>query len=219
MVRIYWLAVALGAGLALGLLIGGASESPEPSHADAPARVAQAPPATRPSGRLPDSRVAPAVPPAPSATPGAPASPQVALTFESIGEEVENGRPVLRRETAETLHAEFLREDRDDSWAYIREAELESEMFEEINSGRFRKERIECRASFCEIHLTAKGEEQAAALKKWYEKRNELLREPRPNSPLQMRLSSYTNQSEQGVAEVRFTYQKPAQFMAAPGGN
>ena len=143
----------------------------------------------------------------------------MALEFEAIGESVVNGNPVLRRESMETLHAEFLREDRDDSWAYIREAELESEMFDEINTGRFRKERIECRATLCEVHLTAQGDGQAAALKKWYEKRDELLRVPRPNSPLHVRMSSYTNQSEQGLAEVKFTYQKPTQFMAAPAEN
>lgn len=221
MVKIYWLAVALAIGLALGLLFGGASEAPEPPHAAAPAPVAQVP-ATRPSGRTPDSPAAPALPPAPSApsaTPTAPASPEVSLGFEAVGEEVVDGNRVLRVETTETLHAEFLRENRDDSWAYIREAELESEMLEEISTGRFSKERIECRATLCEMHLTAEGAEQTAALKKWFEERNELLREPRPNSPLQMRMSSNTNQSEQGLAEVKFTYQKPMQFMAAPARN
>ena len=218
MVKIYWLAVALGVGLALGLLLGGASESPEPLLADPPAPVAQAP-SIRPSGRAPDSPATLAMPPAPSATPAAPPSAEVALEFEVIGEDVVNDHPVLRRESTQTLHAEFLREDRDDSWAYIREAELESEMLQEISSGRFRKERIECRATLCEMHLTAKGDEQTAALKKWFEDRNELLREPRPNSQLQVRMSSYTNQSEQGLAEVKFTYQKPAQFMAAPARN
>jgi hypothetical protein len=222
MVRIYWLAVALVVGLALGLLFGGASESPEPSQADAPVPLAQTP-STRPSGRASDPPAAQAVPPAPSATPAAPASPEVALAFEAVGEELVNGKRVSRVETTETLHADFLREDRDDSWAYMREAELESDMLEEISTGRFRKERIECRATLCEIHLTAKGDEQTAALKKWFEDRNELLRDPRPNSHLQpqmqMRMSSYTNQNEQGLAEVKFTYQKLVQFMAAPARN
>jgi hypothetical protein len=219
MVKAYWLAVALVTGIALGMALGmffggGASDPSGSAPADSSARLSKNP-------TPPQAAQAPSVHEAPAASSGPPASPPaVALEFETVGEARDaNGRPVVVRDSGASAHDDFLREERDDSWAYLREAELESWMFEDINAGRFSKQRIECRATLCEVQLTAIGAKQTQALKKWYDVLSDQMHTPRPEAPMQVRMASFTPQNENGVAEVKFTWQKREEFMRPPPRN
>jgi hypothetical protein len=215
MVKAYWLAVALAAGIALGMALerifdGGASDPPVSGQAGPPARVAKNS-TPSPVAQAPTMREVPAAMSGP---------PAVALEFETVGDTREaDGRPVVVRDSGAFAHDDFLREERDDSWAYLREAELESGVFEEINAGRFSKERIECRATLCEVQLTASGAEQTRALKKWYNELSDQMHEPRPEAPMQVRSASFTPQNEKGFAEVKLTWQKREEFMRPPPRN
>ena len=46
------------------------------------------------------------------------------------------------------------------------EAEIQNAMVNEVSTGAFRSEHVECRATMCELRLSGKGE-QAAAIKHW----------------------------------------------------
>ena len=65
-------------------------------------------------------------------------------------------------------HRELERETRDDGWSYPMEAEIQNSMVNEVSTGAFRAEHVECRATLCEVRLSGKGEE-GEALKRWSE--------------------------------------------------
>jgi hypothetical protein len=65
-------------------------------------------------------------------------------------------------------HRALERETRDDGWSYSMEAEIQNAMVNEVATGEFRAEHIECRATLCEVRLSGKGD-QAAAVKRWTE--------------------------------------------------
>lgn len=64
-------------------------------------------------------------------------------------------------------HAALERETRDDSWAYQAEADLQNSMLADTSMGNFKLDHLECRATQCEARLSANGEQQSAALRKW----------------------------------------------------
>ena len=64
-------------------------------------------------------------------------------------------------------HAALERETRDDSWSYQMEAELQNSMVADTSMGNFKLEHLECRSTMCEMQLSANGEQQTAALRKW----------------------------------------------------
>lgn len=64
-------------------------------------------------------------------------------------------------------HRALEREPRDDSWAYPMEAEIENSLIPDTSMGNFRREHVECRATKCEIRLSAQGSSQVEALRQW----------------------------------------------------
>jgi hypothetical protein len=146
--------------------------------------------------------------PAPSGPAGPPPPDTVALV---TGDYV-NAPPGKQLEYVDPLHEEFLHEERDDSWAYLREAELENSMVMELSEGRFRKDRIECRASICEVELSATGD-QVAKLSEWMEQKNKQ-RSFSLDEPLMMRGSSFRGDDNTGSA--RILYMKPERAMPPP---
>ena len=65
-------------------------------------------------------------------------------------------------------HRALERETRNDGWAYTMEAELQNAMINEVSTGAFRADHVECRATLCEVRLSGKGD-QGAAIKRWSE--------------------------------------------------
>jgi len=65
-------------------------------------------------------------------------------------------------------HRALEREPRNDGWAYMMEAEIQNAMVNEVSTGGFRADHVECRTTLCEVRLSGKGE-QAAAIKRWSE--------------------------------------------------
>jgi len=65
-------------------------------------------------------------------------------------------------------HRALERETRDDGWAYSMEGEIQNAMVNEVSTGEFRADHVECRATLCEVRLSGKGN-QAAAIKRWSE--------------------------------------------------
>jgi len=65
-------------------------------------------------------------------------------------------------------HRALERETRNDGWAYAMEAEIQNAMVNEVSTGAFRVEHVECRATMCEVRLSGKAD-QAAAIKHWNE--------------------------------------------------
>ncbi len=95
----------------------------------------------------------------------------------SSGQSIDPG-PVFAKQFAEAekagfrnplaeQHAALERETRDDSWAYQVEAELQNSTVPDTSMGNFKLEHLECRATLCEMQLSARGEQQSAALRRW----------------------------------------------------
>ena len=63
-------------------------------------------------------------------------------------------------------HRALEREARDDGWAYSMEAEIQNSMVNEVSTGAFRAEHVECRTTMCELRLSGNGD-QGAAIKRW----------------------------------------------------
>jgi hypothetical protein len=66
-------------------------------------------------------------------------------------------------------HRALEREARDEGWAYTMEAELQGAMINEVATGAFKLEHVECRSSMCEVRLSGTTAQQAEALKLWNE--------------------------------------------------
>jgi hypothetical protein len=63
-------------------------------------------------------------------------------------------------------HRALEREARDDSWSYPLEADITNSLLADTSVGNFKLEHVECRATMCEIRLSARGA-QAEALTRW----------------------------------------------------
>lgn len=215
-----WIAVTLAVGIALGLIIARVGLRPSAAAAvttqvpsiKAPApRAAAGAPVVVPVPVPASARRASgsgAVAPLPQASAISPPADGAAFMAD-----IENAPAPVYRDSMVEMHERFEREPRDDSWAYLREAEIESALVMETSMGNFRKQRIECRATICELELSANGE-QVAALKKWYERVSALPPDAQPYSHLQFRMATYS--TEDDGAAVKFVYVAP-QAGPAPG--
>ena len=216
MVRHYWLVITFGAGLAVGVFIA----SLHPGSAGTVVVSKDAEPDTRPAPLAAELGVREAggrktVPPEADASqvaasearnskPGAPAAAHVPIEttlasgpieIRSDGAYVGGQRvnaEVTFRDSYGEMHEQFEAEARNDSWAYLREAEIENAMVVEISSGKFRKESIECRSTICEVHLTGRGELQSAALQGWYD----AMQEQPPGEGMWMSMGSYSREDD-----------------------
>ena len=63
-------------------------------------------------------------------------------------------------------HRALEREPRDDGWAYTMEAELQNSMINEVSTGGFTVEGVDCRSTLCEVRLSGTAA-QSAAVKRW----------------------------------------------------
>ncbi len=226
MVKRYWLVIVLAAGIVVGvalhaLLFGGNVESDEWLARGAERAKAAEAGAPAPAPAKPNPAPAPARSGDRTADPSADSpAPQVALDIVPgdanagfVQGDIINAPPSRNVENMETMHADFVREERDDSWAYLREAELENSVVMETSVGNFSRERVECRATLCEMDLSASGE-QIDKLKKWYDDLNAQRPGISLQAPLMMRMSSFSSDNNQ--AAVKFVYVRPQRVLPPP---
>ncbi len=226
MVKAYWIVVALLAGGALGFF-GGRSARNEPAVVPALKLHEKTGPVTPPS---PEARVVHEDSTMTARRAGESNHP-VAVTFTAEGAPPEatrcpgciyvqgddpNAPPVLLRDSGTVEHEAFMHEARDDSWAYLRESEIENSMLADISAGKFNKDRIECHSTICEVELSATGE-QVETLKKWFDDKMSARRLEDNTGPLTLGGTSY--QVEGNKASGKITYRKSQQFPAAPKRN
>ncbi len=185
-----WLVLAFASGVAVGVLVTRVSmdspatsslvtvEGPVPS-AEPPAAPATnskvaAIPAARPASTSTGSA-------APASTPPAPITSAVidqasAVVDDATVQRIDAGpvfnemierpsQPGFENQIGEA-HRALERETRDDGWAYSMEGEIQNAMVNEVSTGEFRADHVECRATLCEVRLSGKGN-QAAAIKRW----------------------------------------------------
>ena len=189
MVKPVWIAVAFAAGIAVGVLVTrtGTPESvpvatndvaptlpavPEASTAPA---VPQHDASTAPVSSASAATAAPRESSAPTLPSTAPAS-EGAAEYTGYSAPIDVG-PAFRKEVAAQpvpgvsnalaeAHRALEREMRDDSWSYPMEAEIQNSLVADASAGNFTIEHVECRATACEVRLSAKGA-QADAMSQW----------------------------------------------------
>jgi hypothetical protein len=192
MVRPYLLAAAFVAGIAVGVVI--TRMTADAPRAEAPASTVPTAQVARQSdtapsvpgdwSATPSTATAAASTRAEAASPAKPApvaaAPVEAATTDSgtVVQPIDAGdvfnkmiaqpsQPGFENSLGEA-HRALERETRDEGWAYTMESEIQNAMVNEVSTGAFRSEHLECRATMCELRLSGKGE-QAAAIKRWRE--------------------------------------------------
>lgn len=70
-------------------------------------------------------------------------------------------------DTIADAHRALEREIRDDAWSYQSEADIQSMLIPETGAGNFESHYVECRATLCEVRLSAQNEMQAESLRVW----------------------------------------------------
>lgn len=224
MVKPGWLVAALVVGLVIGFFAGRGTGTPASAEIAAmPGGTAQvaagpAPPAGNPTraaaaapiplpppvgGKPPASHLQPGAGTAVAATVGDVQAIDVGPVFSK--QFADSAAEGYRDAVAEAHHA-LEREARDDSWAYPMEADIENSLVADTSMGNFKKEHVECRASMCEVRLTAHGAEQAAALQRW----NDGLRAQPWITRLSASSSSVVNNDNHVDALLIFTRPPPA---------
>jgi hypothetical protein len=183
-----WLVFAFAGGVAVGVLVTRVSmESPATSATvavEGPAPSAE-PPVGPPAAPATNGMVAetPSVPPDSASVPQA----QVASTAIDQGMTAVDDASIQRIDAGPVFneviarpsqpgfenqigdaHRALERETRNDGWAYAMEGEIQNAMVNEVSTGEFRVDHVECRATLCEVRLSGKGN-QAAAIKRWSE--------------------------------------------------
>jgi hypothetical protein len=124
-----------------------------------------------------------------------PAAVSEALSFEfgpdlaaSIAEqESEEG-------SAGKLHVALEAEARDDTWAYAAETRLQNSLVNEVGSGKFTLNHMECRATLCEVHLSG-SDTQSRAMQDWT---NEISKQ---NWSTEMAMTAQSSVTNQGKTE------------------
>jgi hypothetical protein len=187
MVKPVWIAVAFAAGIAVGVLVTrtGAPESvPMATNDVAPVRLAA--PSAPTAAAAHDTSAAPVSSASAAKTAqresSAPTQPSTAPASEEAAEYTGYSAPIdvgpaFRKEVAAQpvpgvsnalgeAHRALEREMRDDSWSYPMEAEIQNSLVADASAGNFTVEHVECRATACEIRLSAKGA-QADAMSRW----------------------------------------------------
>ena len=197
MVRVAWVGVAFACGIALGVvgarMAGGprtVAAIPAPaSKASTATTVAPAQPAIPPaarSGGVPQvagARPATAnnliLPPmtgtAAVTSPGpvdgpAPHPVDVGAAFHQLVDRP--SYPGFPNEFGDA-HRTLERETRDDSWSYAVEAEIQNSLTAELSAGNIKVEFLECRATVCEVRLSA-TDGHSDALNAWSESQNSM---------------------------------------------
>jgi hypothetical protein len=182
-----WLLAAFALGIALGISIerfrdsshevprvAAAANSASSSLPAAPVVYPAATPVPAPQRAR--QAEAPGATPAPTALADAAAA-QDAAEYTGYVLPIDVG-PAFRKEVAAQsvpgnenhmgdAHRALEREMRDDSWSYPLEADIQNSLVADTSMGNFKVEHLECRATLCEIRLSAQGGEQTAALSKW----------------------------------------------------
>jgi hypothetical protein len=210
-VKAYWLPVGFGAGIALGIFIARPGGDPPVQAVDPPAATRVASQISAPV-QVPATALSP--PPAriPATLPPVASEAEVAET-PAERQPIDPG-PVFTKQFAEAekagfknamaeQHAVLEREARDDSWAYPMEAEIQNSMLADVSAGNFKMDHLECRASMCEVQLSAQGEQQQAALRKW----NDGLHTTPVSSQLLMTSGSFI--SDDVATNALIIFQKP----------
>jgi hypothetical protein len=186
MVKPVWIAVAFAAGIAVGVLVTrtGAPDSVPVATTD----VAPISPTTpqAPTAAPHDALTAPVSSASVATTApresSAPNPPSTAPAIEGAAEDTGYSAPIdvgpaFRKEVAAQpvpgvsnalgeAHRALEREMRDDSWSYPMEAEIQNSLVADASAGNFTIEHVECRATACEVRLSAKGA-QADAMTRW----------------------------------------------------
>jgi hypothetical protein len=187
MVKPVWIAVAFVAGIAVGVLVTrtGTPESVPVATNDVAPLLPAAPQAPTAAGQhdaspAPVSSVSAATTaPRESSAPTLPSTTPVsedAVEYTGYSAPIDVG-PAFRKEVAAQpvpgvsnalgeAHRALEREMRDDSWSYPMEAEIQNSLVADASAGNFTVEHVECRATACEIRLSAKGA-QADAMSRW----------------------------------------------------
>jgi len=208
-VKAIWLPMAFVVGIALGWFLahrdsGAPALQPEMVDAAAnspPARVSDSTPVAAPPATPPARHPQTAAPTTGLETANSPtAAPEPAAQDASEPSQPIDVGPVFRKQFEENTkqgyrdvmaesHRALEREVRDDSWAYPMEADIENSLVVDTSMGNFRREHLECRATMCELRLSARGEAQSAALQKW----NDGLRQQPWSGKVSMSSSSTSN--------------------------
>jgi hypothetical protein len=187
-----WIFTAFAVGVAVGIaatwVVMDGARDPAPTI-DNPFAAPRVPlstvPATNNTGAAPPAtpvkstaaKIEPvSAPPAPVA---AAASDQNGATVDDASVQQIDAGPVFNKQIAQPsipgfenqlgdAHRALERETRNDGWAYAMEAEIQNAMVNEVSTGAFLMEHLECRATMCEVRLSGKAD-QAAAIKHWNE--------------------------------------------------
>jgi len=229
MVRKYWLAVAFAAGLAVGLILTW-PDLVQPTTVVIPqareiprSPVAPGKPAAEPAtpftardattagvtqaaaGGSPSEIVSSAtLPPADAAAGGSSGNSEPIDVGPAFREQFEQARKHGMNTPLFDLHQSLEREVRDDTWAYAAEADIQNSLVADTSMGNFKVDHLECRATMCEVRLSARGQQQSAALSRWHEE----ARSQPPGSRLLPRASSSIGSDANADVLVIFT-QRP----------
>jgi hypothetical protein len=134
----------------------------------APAEIAAAPPsaaASEPASASPNS------PPlslktSPYATPIDSGSVQAIDVGDRLRAHIDRPSTPDHENQIGDAHRALEREPRDDNWAYTMEAELQNSMINEVSTGGFTVEGVDCRSTLCEVRVSGTAA-QSAGVKRW----------------------------------------------------
>ena len=186
-----WIFIAFAVGVAVGVaatrVFMGEPRDSAPAIVDAPAAPRAPSAAPEPDDTVAATPARPATtapaniePVSASPAPVAPAATdQNSATVDDATVQRIDAGPVFNKQIAQQsipgfenqlgdAHRALERETRNDGWAYAMEAEIQNAMVNEVSTGAFRVEHVECRATMCEVRLSGKAD-QAAAIKHWNE--------------------------------------------------
>lgn len=226
MVKSYWLAVMFAVGVAVGVMF---SRPHTEVVATAVVPAVQKPPAPDPNVRHPanqektnsaaptpdESLVARDPKAAPAGKSGSEAQasniPAQPGGFSGNSVPIDVG-PVFREQFEEArshglksplldFHQALEREERNDAWAYTAESDIQNLLVADTSAGNFKVDHLECRATSCELRLSARGTEQSEALTRWQQG----MRSQQWGSQLQPRASSMIGRDENADILVIFT--------------
>lgn len=190
MIRPTWLLWTFAAGIAVGAFATRAMYGTSSAAAPAVATESHAAPHAAPTDVERPAPAAPATPLSalslPDATPRvdnpssgpAPSLPIPGVTNEEGLQPIDAG-PVFGKMLAKDAqigqdqirdaHRALERETRDEGWAYAMESELQGAMVNEVATGAFNADHIECRSTMCEVRLSGTTPLQGEAIKRWHE--------------------------------------------------
>jgi hypothetical protein len=187
MVKPVWIVVAFAAGIAVGVLVTrtGTPDSVPVATTDVAPTLPATPQAPTAAAQHDASTAAVSSANVATTAPresSAPTPPSTAPATEDAAEDAGYSAPIdvgpaFRKEVAAQpvpgvsnalgeAHRALEREMRDDSWSYPMEAEIQNSLVADASAGNFTIEHVECRATACEVRLSAKGA-QADAMTRW----------------------------------------------------